>query len=265
MSATITQESQAPETQTAPNEVIPGDTTDARFRLDNVQTLSAEQCRKVYDSVYALKEHWIQRDPKLPFYSLGIAAYMDASQGRADEYRKKAQSVNEMLRAEFQWLYEREAEVLGEFLGHPCIYHEDFALPGFHVFLHDPDIAQSKSASVHYDLQADNFDWSSFPGIDLSRQLSFTLTVCLPEAGGGLLVWNLNEKLLRHLSDEEKKAAMLANRQPDVFPYEEGVTVVHTGQFLHQIAKNKKAMDGDERITFQGHAVYTDAGWVLYW
>lgn len=255
----------APPTQVTETDVRPGDTSRAEFRLDNLPTLDAEDCARVYDSVFALRDHWTQRDPKLPFYSLGVAAYMDAAQGRADEYRAKSAAFNEVLRGEFGWLYERVRETMAEFLEHPCIYHEDFALPGFHIFMHDPNIEKTDSASVHYDLQADNFDWSGHPGADTSRQLSFTLSIKLPEAGGGLLVWNLNEKLLRNLSPEEKKAAMLENRTPRVFPYAEGVTVVHSGQFLHQIAKNKDARDGDRRITFQGHAVYTEAGWVLYW
>ncbi|MEM1182265.1 MAG: hypothetical protein AAGM22_28205 [Acidobacteriota bacterium] len=256
-----------PDTQTPTrNEVIPGDTLDDRFRLDTLQTLSAEECRRVYEGVQSLREHWIPRDPDgRPFYSLGISSYMDANNGRAAEYGGNAPANNEMLRAEFGWLYERQAAVLSEFLGRPCLYHEGFALPGFHIFQHDPDPARSKTSEPHYDTQGNGLDWSIFPGNDMHRQLSFTLSIRLPESGGGLLVWNLNKVLLNQMPQEEKAALIKANRQPDVVPYREGETVVHTGQFLHKIAKNKKAKDGDERITLQGHAVYTDVGWVLYW
>jgi hypothetical protein len=118
---------------------------------------------------------------------------------------------------------------------------------------------------MHYDLQYANVDWSLFPGVDLSRQLSYTLALRLPAAGSGLYVWNVSDYLLRSMSPAERKQHLQANQEPQYLPYEPGMMVIHNGHYLHQIARIRQMQAGDYRITLQGHAVWSGNGWILYW
>ena len=40
---------------------------------------------------------------------------------------------------------------------------------------------------------------------------------------------------------------------------------LHAGHLLHQIAPGTALQPQDERITLQGHGVYVDGAWRLYW
>jgi hypothetical protein len=48
-------------------------------------------------------------------------------------------------------------------------------------------------------------------------------------------------------------------------PYTVGRVVVHSGHLLHQAAGVTKVAVTDERITLQGHGVFADGAWRLYW
>ena len=48
-------------------------------------------------------------------------------------------------------------------------------------------------------------------------------------------------------------------------PYTPGVLMLHSGHTLHQIAAVDQAYPDDERITLQGHGLYCDGAWTIYW
>lgn len=233
------------------------------FRMDSLPVFSPEECERAHATVLALRDHWVQRHETVPFFSLGAASYLDASHGRFAEYQAKVRQLNPILAGAFSWLYQRFAAVLSDYTGEPCLYDDEIAYPGFHVFLEHEEA--DSSGSMHYDLQADNIDWSAYRRVDHSHQISFTLAVRLPASGSGLYVWNLNDELLRRMSPEERKRHIDLNRQPMYHPYVVGEVVVHSGHYLHQIARIRRMAPGDERITLQGHAAWTEKGWVLYW
>jgi hypothetical protein len=233
-------------------------------QFDHLVVLTAEECDRTCETILGLREHWTQRRDTL-FYTLGVASYMDATQGHFAQYHETSHVLNPLLVRHFGWLYDRLASVFSGYLGEPCIYDPNLSYPGFHVFIGDGKTEAGASASMHYDLQYKNIDWSSYQNVDFSRQLSITLSLRLPEAGSGIYVWNVNDQLLRRLTADERKQHIAANNNPSYHPYKLGEMVVHNGHYLHQIARIRQMQAGEHRITLQGHAVSTEQGWVLYW
>lgn len=232
--------------------------------VSDVDLLAGPEARDVRDRVHALRQHWRRRREEAPFYTLGVASYIDAAGAGFAAYREAAAESNRLLAEHFSDLYARLEEALAGHLGAPVGYHPAFARPGFHVFLSHP-LFGSPSASLHFDRQYEHLDWSALGGVDFDRQLSYTLSVALPRRGAGLLVWNVNDLDTRHLGDDEKKELMRQNRTPALHPYRVGGLAVHSGHQLHQIAPMKQMAADDERITLQGHALPAGGRWILYW
>jgi hypothetical protein len=232
--------------------------------VTDLELLPAAQAREVRDRVHALRPHWRRRRPEVPFFTLGVAGYIDAARDGFAAYSAAARRSNELLGEQFGDLYRRLEAALAAHLSAPAAYHGAFALPGFHIFLSDPAFA-TPSASLHFDRQYEHLDWSEFDGVDFDRQLSYTLSISLPARGAGLLVWNVNDLDLRALDDEAKKEVMRENRMPALHRYRVGGMAIHSGFQLHQIAPMKDMAPDDERITLQGHALPAGGRWTLYW
>lgn len=231
------------------------------FAIHDIDLLSAAECDQVRLSVLALRPHWVHRIPDLPFYSLGAVSYMDAV-GDAPSYARRARADNRLLRTHFSWLYERVAAALGQALGAPACYVEPLALPGFHIHLFDRAF-EHPIAPIHFDLQYRFHDWRATDA-DLDHPISFTLAVSLPQHGGGLNTWDVSlaERRLRASETPEE----LAKGCERLFhAYQLGHMALHSGHLLHQIAPGTNLQPQDERITLQGHGVYAQGMWRLYW
>ncbi|MGE3804902.1 MAG: hypothetical protein AB7K24_09545 [Gemmataceae bacterium] len=225
--------------------------------------LSADECRRVAATVHDLKSYWKQRHPEVPFFTLGIASYLDAQQEAERGYHAAAYDMNTLLAARFSWLYRRLLDGLTQLLQEKVVYRPSCALPGFHVGLWCP-ASESWEASVHQDLQYELLDWSPTEQPDFHRPLSFTLAITLPQHGGGLNVWDVCHDELEGLSPDERHRKIMAARV-EYHPYQVGHLVLHSGHKVHQIARTKKEQDGDERVTLQGHGIHCDGMWQLYW
>jgi hypothetical protein len=232
--------------------------------VHDLKLLSAAEARDVRARVHALRQQWRRRREEAPFYTLGVAGYIDAARDGFAAYCAAARDSNALLAEHFGDLYARLAAAIGEHLSEPVAYHDGFALPGFHIFLADPQFA-TPSASLHFDRQYEHLDWSGLDAADFDRQLSYTLSIALPARGAGLLVWRVNDLELRGLPEENRKEVMRQNRRPVLHPYRVGGLAVHSGHQLHQIAPMKDMAPDDERITLQGHALPAGGRWVLYW
>jgi hypothetical protein len=232
--------------------------------LQELVLLTPEECERVHDDVHALRDRWIQRRPGLPFFTLGVASYLDAVNGNFANYRERARQLNPILKEHFGFLYERLCERLSAELGMPVRLDDDLAFPGFHIFLAHPEFTKP-IASVHYDMQFQLIDWSAYGAVDTDRQLSLTLAIRMPRAGSGLQVWDINQLALRELSKEERTVKARENKVGRYHRYEPGAVVVHSGYQLHQIAPAKEMVEDDERLTLQAHAVPTEREWILYW
>ncbi|MGW7425589.1 hypothetical protein ACWGJB_37120 [Streptomyces sp. NPDC054813] len=103
-------------------------------------------------------------------------------------------------------------------------YPEHLGLPGFHVWLSAAAFTKP-IAPLHFDLQYRSISWPR--GADLTRHISFTLSVRLPSAGGGLNIWDVSHEQFRHA---------LAKG------------------WVESVADLKRF--DDERLTLQGHGVW---------
>ena len=227
-----------------------------------LEILSAPECEDVRGIVQSLRAEWIQRAP-LPFFTLGAATYMDAVGGRREHYAALAERFNPTLQRHFGWLHDRVTAELARILGRPVVPAPGLAVPGFHIFLAHPAFTRPL-ASVHLDLQYQEHDWTPFGDADFDHPISFTLSVALPVAGGGLLIWPQGIAESRRRSKAEF-AHLLANEPPTFVPYSPGSLVVHDGHLVHQIAPLSQMVRGDERITLQGHALRCGDRWYAYW
>jgi len=197
-----------------------------------------------------------------PFYTLGTASYLDSSEGDDSEYRKLAQQSNPILLEHFSSLYDRLKHALEEATGAPVIYEKELALPGFHIFLSDK-MFEKPIASVHFDLQFESIQWD-YEDVDYDNLISFTLPITLPHTGGGLYYWDIFRPDVKDLLRRELDA-LKETKERKYHPYEVGNLVVHNGLMLHQIAPGKDLAPDDSRITLQGHGLFCDGAYRLYW
>lgn len=227
--------------------------------------LTKEECMQVRTAVHNLSNHWTQRaQPPCPFFTLGAASYMDAAE-TSDMYIHKAQQDNVVLWKHFDWLYERVRTAVERYVGNPAVYKEEFALPGYHIWLTQAIMTQPV-ASIHFDLQYMQLPWSSSDSPDVTRPLSFTLPISMPAKGSGLNWWDINyEEFLEAYKLGLVKSTSDVKHAMQYYPYTCGQLVLHSGQMLHQIAPTAEVNETDERITLQGHGLYCNGQWQLYW
>lgn len=225
--------------------------------------LTEQQCAEVRSVVHELRPHWVQRHPLLPFYTLGAASYLDAPNGNGAIYYTRAMQYNSLLRERFHWLYDRLVVVLADELRAPVVYSNQFALPGFHVFL-ATNLCEQPVAAIHRDLHYRLLHWDSPDEIDVTMTISFTLAIALPEAGGGLNVWDLRPWDLMYAPGHTLRELIRGSKKT-YFPYQPGRLMLQRGDVFHQIAPTPKVQPEDERITLQGHGVRYRGLWHLYW
>lgn len=226
-----------------------------------LELLSRDESRTLDDEIHGLADRWTRRSPELPFFTLGVASYLDAAARGAAAYRELARAGNPLLADHFGRLHERLRARLQEELGAPVFFHEDFGLPGFHVFGFHESFTQPL-ASIHFDQQYEHVDFGALG--TPSTHLSLTLAVRLPACGAGLRLWPVFHEELAALPSAERKVK-LAGLEPALHRYTPGHLVVHSGHQLHQIAPAPGMRPGDERVTLQAHAARVAAGWLLYW
>ncbi|MHB2016062.1 MAG: hypothetical protein ACYCW6_03860 [Candidatus Xenobia bacterium] len=226
--------------------------------------LSAEEGRDVRDAVEALRGGWHRRFPTGEFYTLGMSSYLDAFTPEAQlAYRDGSRIANPILWRRLGWLYRRIQNRLSAILSAPVLYRPDCALPGFHIFHAHPDM-EIYPCSIHIDLQYTNLSWQEFEKADFNRTISFTLSVTLPREGAGLNVWEEHHRDQMQCTNRTEFMQKVSAGPPTFHVYTEGSMVVHSGHLVHQMTLGNIAQEG-ERVTLQGHGVWCDGAWQLYW
>ena len=225
-----------------------------------IPVLSVAESAEVAATVMQLRPQWIMRNLYAPFYTLGAASYLDAT-GSSPRYAAWAREANPVLRERFDWLYARLLQVVQEATGDRVIYAPALALPGFHIYLSSP-LFEKPVASIHCDSQFNLHGWPA--SAELDQPISFTLSVELPENGGGLYTWDVMA------SDIESKGPgatdeMMRSKEREFHSYRVGSLALHSGNLLHQAAPGRALGPEDKRITMQGHGVRVDGVWQLYW
>jgi hypothetical protein len=213
-------------------------------------------------AIHSLEPYWIQRHAPLPYYTLGTASYMDAH-GSSNNYSQLVKASNPILEGTFGWLYAKLIVHLQDVLGTPVAYDTDYALPGFHILKAHPWFT-FPFATIHADAHFALLDWNKLPAPDFKNPISFTVALRVPSEGAGLDLWDIDYCQIRHSSPEDKRA--LFERSPfNKIPYVEGKLVVVKGLPMHRMSPFGNTQPCDERITLQGHGLWTGDHWLLYW
>ena len=243
------------------------------FPIEVSHFLSEKACAEAIQTIDDLRTHWLSRS-NAELYTLGAAAYLDALEPRwakhfgkpetdPAQYYQNAQQYNPILQSHFGWLYDTMVQFLEDKLHAPVSYREDLAWPGFHIFLHSPANAFGATHVPHFDRAFVTLNWDTSSHVDFKQTLSFTLTLQLPQIGGGLKLWDVEYDQVTQLPKEEAKALVRAQKS-QLVPYEVGGLICHSGNQLHQISPWKSQPE-DRRITLQGHGLLCDGVWILYW
>lgn len=235
-----------------------------RHQHHEIPLLPESDCASLVDAVDSLREHWISRWEGLPFWTLGAASYLDSAQEGFAAYAEKARATTPILDQTFSALYDRVCEALAELVDQPVELAEGLARPGFHIFDFHPDFMLNR-ASAHYDLQYELIEWSGIADVDRDSQISFTIPIALPAAGGGLSLWNLDWLEMRELSEEQRRERIREHRTPEELAYRIGTMFVHGGHRLHQMMPMRQGTSTDRRVTLQGHAISGGDRWLVYW
>lgn len=225
--------------------------------------LKPEECEKVQERLLELKDQWTNRaGGSVPFYTLGAATYLDNPDVDPTNYEQSKRHFNPLLVEHFSWVYEKLRYSLENWLQAPVSFEHENALPGFHLFLFSETFRQP-IAKKHFDLQFLRLSWN-FEEIDKNNPISFTGVITLPSDGGGLNFWDMDYdeyNKIQSWTREEKIRSMPIH----YYPYEVGKLIVHKGLALHQIAPAPKMKEMDKRFTIQGHGLFCDGQWRLYW
>lgn len=190
----------------------------------------------IRDKLFALRDKWELRSTEYPFYTLGKTAYIDK---HSKEYFDGVDKLNPILMDNFADLYDEVVDYFQKVLGEPVKFTEDLAYPGFHIFQSDKYLLEH-AGSWHQDYPQLTL------GLEGTDNSTFTVTIMLPASGGGI-DWIDAPKSMKHLAYKEKDITW------------------HTGLSMHRIAAIKEYVEGEYRITLQGHLIRRDGMIQIYW
>lgn len=251
------------------------------FEVQNVRVLQEPDCAGVVDAVESLQRHWIQRQPAVPFYTLGASNSYDIPNLDPPPYFGLAQRLNPLLRENLGWFYGCLSEALAQHLGAEVEFPDEMAMPGFHIILPDERLdhlepvthrqwfaerqtARSGQSPVHADIPHFLVEWEARDQMDFTSPLSFTLPVSVPEGGTGMFLWDLSYDEGARMSEMELKQAY-REREKWVHPYRLGEMTLHDGLFHHQAIPFLSEGATHPRITLQGHGLKRNETWQIYW
>ncbi len=179
---------------------------------------------------------WESRSDEFPFFTLGKSAYLD---GNSEVYYQGAGRINETLFQNFSTLYKEVSGQLSTFFNEWVVLNPKLALPGFHIFPADPKLL-SVTGNWHIDVPHETL------GIGDKDVHAFTVAVELPTGGGGMD--------MRFGGDADQYVE-----------FNTGELFLHSGMVPHRIASYRQYVEGDFRITLQGHIVRDGKDLIMFW
>lgn len=221
--------------------------------ISEFSLLSVEEAADWSEQVLQASALWQRRAKGVDFYTLGAAHYLDLNpQQTTDHYQALVHRYNPSLWQRFEPLYRSLACFCTGHFGGSFGFHENLALPGFHVFGAKPSAADSFFNAVYF---RHGGSIHSHPLPELlpsllgvsrhqlaSSMYSLTLALSLPSKGSGLNIW---------VDDAERE-------EPVFFPYKVGWMYGFGGDLRHQIAPvplDQLGCAESRRITLQCHLI----------
>lgn len=236
-----------------------------------VEVFTAQESASWVKILMGLRKYWIKRDVpgfdvSLAYWTLGNATYLDGTYKEIKNLKRN----NQRIIKKFAGLYEQVRQKLSEALKAEVVINDQFTIPGFHIYSADYNwpLGIEGAGQIHLDRPHRRTDYD----FKYSDVLSFTLPFQLPIQGGGLTYWlqvpgEIIEVLEErgkwyHELDDAAQAWLAGNRQ--VLPYTIGKMAIHDCDTVHQVTNDTAMQEGDFRITMQGHGVFHDNRWLLY-
>ena len=89
----------------------------------------------------------------------------------------------------------------------------------------------------------------------------------MPKKGSGLNIWEptLTYDTLQKNNNNQKIEQLTKFEEKTFYPYQLGQMIIHSGLSAHQAVIGKELKQGEDRITLQGHALFSQGSWQLYW
>ena len=206
-----------------------------------IQLLQNKNCDQLADRVAELRRFWIDRQWG---WTLGAATYLD----EPNVYPALANYTNIVLSQAFDGLYRTLSDTLSKLYKTDIVTLDGTALPAFHIFTEQSNGFQGHP---HVDEPFTRVDW----GQKVTDPFSFTMALALPACGGGMAYWP-------NSTDAEVEAFIESGTlpEPELFTYEVGKLYIHDGKTTHRIENYGDMLDGEARITLQGHGVTLENG-----
>jgi len=179
---------------------------------------------------------WESRSNEFPFYTLGKSAYLD---GNSKIYYQQSEYLNALLFRSFYPLYKEVTKKLSAFFGEWVVFNPKLALPGFHIFPADKKLL-SVAGNWHLDSPHETL------GVGEKDAYAFTLALELPTGGGGMDV-------------------KIGGDSDEYVEYKVGELLLHDGMTPHRISPYRKYIEGEHRITMQGHIVRNGRELITFW
>lgn len=224
----------------------------------HVPVLAAAKAAEVASRVVDLRDRWERRNDTGLYHTIGVVAEEDAHAG-VDDYCRRAEPSNVILKQTFSDVLERIRTALQETRGEPVRLHQRYGLPGVMIYLSPNRPAVVVGNRPHVDLQYRLLDWP--PGFEPVSEnlLSFTLALALPSRGAGLRIWpELRDRLLPGVPLTSSNATFIS--------YEVGQMLCHDGLTPHHgVGMRTDGEREERRITIQGFGVRVNREWLLYW
>ena len=221
-------------------------------KLDNIiyhderDILSLDECKDIKNKIIKNKKKWVCK--KVVLYTLGGVSYLGDRVGKNNVIES-----NTFMNNLFPDLYKTLLFNLSSMLNKKVVFREDAYLPGFHIFKSNY-LFRYPIAEFHVDYQYTRYKWNN-KFCDTSKTISFTLPIDLPKDDSGLYIFNADSTWSRIEASKSKRS--LVN-------YKIGKLVVHSGNNYH-IMKPSKILEGEYRITLQGHGVLCNNIWYIFW
>ena len=259
--------------------------------IKKVKVLNKNECENIFKIILELKGFWKLRNEddnpfELPRLTLGAVSYIDALSSYQN-YQAEASLQNPVLEKHLNDLYTKILNELKKATEIECEYSKTNALPGFHIFGSDIYF-EEEAGKFHHDRQNELIDWGDIE-YNIERNLSFTLSIKLPNRGAGLILLRDQVQVDDSLKENEEDSQILQEviensfqmntilqtrndthinlNELEFIKYEEGYMFIHSGRFTHAMAPAIEMTPADMRITLQGHGILDQKSnkYLIYW
>lgn len=189
-----------------------------------------------------------------------------------EDYFELTRKMNALLKAHFQPLFDKVAQVLMEQTGYPAEAYpsETSPLPGIQIYPPHPHYTQSRhwhfDNCIHLEDSFKEKEQHQKPLSPVQRNEVLVFILCLRAPVGGAYMRLKNIKLTDWIGVPRKTLLEAAEPVPEHhYEYPVGMLNIHSGQYLHAGGFTDGTGPEDLRICYQGAGILKNGKWQLFW